>query len=78
MIDLREFLAEWFTEITPLTRRITEYARELMETFVLSHRPDPADVLIATTALERGEPLITCNGKHFNFIPGLEVRIFRP
>ncbi len=76
--DLEELFADWFTEVVPLTPRVTESARELMKEFVLARRPDIGDVLIAATALDRSETLTTCNRKHFEFIPGLEIEIFRP
>jgi predicted nucleic acid-binding protein len=37
-----------------------------------------ADVLIAATALDCGEVVATANVKHFDFIPGLVVKPFRP
>jgi predicted nucleic acid-binding protein len=75
---LQEVVANWFTEVVPLTPDATESARELMEQFALSRRPGVGGVLIAATALNRHETLVTCNRKHFEFIRGLEVKIFRP
>lgn len=78
MTDLQHFLADWFAEIAPLTPAITDTARALMQDFALSHRPDPGDLLIAATAIDRKDGLVTGNAKHFQFIPGLELKIFRP
>ncbi len=35
------------------------------------------DLLIATTALENGAPLLTANGRHFDVVPGLDVLSYR-
>jgi tRNA(fMet)-specific endonuclease VapC len=42
-------------------------------TFVLSHRPGIADMLIATTVLYYNRPLYTHNKKHFQFIPDIKL-----
>ncbi len=75
---MRQLVADLFAEVVPLTEGITEAARQLMERFVLSRRPESDDVLIAATALSRGEPVATGNLKHFDFIPGLVIKPFRP
>jgi len=75
---VQELLEEEFAEVIPLTEDITLGAIKLMQGFVLSRRPGTNDVLIAATALVRNEPLATGNRKHFDFVPGLDLRIFRP
>jgi predicted nucleic acid-binding protein len=77
LMYLQQLVAGWFTEILPVTAAITGSARRLMEDFALSHRPNVSDVLVAATALDRREPLATCNAKHYRFVPGLQLRIFR-
>jgi predicted nucleic acid-binding protein len=76
--QVRKVAADLFAEIVPLTEAITESARQLMERFILSRRPDVGDVLIAATALNRDEVLATGNLKQFHFVPGLEIKVFRP
>jgi predicted nucleic acid-binding protein len=76
--DLSELVDEWFREVLPLTPVASSAAVEIMEKFALSHRPDVGDALIAGTALERREPVATANLKHFDFIPGLSIKPFRP
>jgi predicted nucleic acid-binding protein len=76
--DLAELVAEWFTQVLPLTPEISAAATSLMEQFALSHRPGVDDTLIAATALSRKETLATGNVKHFKFIPGLALRRFNP
>jgi len=67
-----------FAEIIPLTAIITASAQQLMERFVLARCPHANDVLIAATALSGHELLGTANCQRFDFIPGLELKIFRP
>ena len=76
--DLREFIGGWFTEVLPLTPAASSTAVGIMEKFASARRPGVHDVLIAATALERREPVATGNVKHFDFIPGLVVKRFRP
>jgi len=76
--DVQEFVSGAFSEVVPITEAISEAARQIMERFALSHRPDVTDVLIAATALNRGEVVATGNVKHFDFIPGLVIKPFRP
>ncbi|MGO9272386.1 MAG: PIN domain-containing protein [Terriglobia bacterium] len=76
--DLGELVGEWFTEVLPLTPAATATAVGIMARFALARRPGVHDVLIAVTALNRGEVLATGNVKHFDFIPGLAIKRFRP
>jgi predicted nucleic acid-binding protein len=76
--DAEEFLVEAFAEVVPLTPQICDTARALMNRFVLSRRPSANDTLIAATALAAGEVLATGNVKHFDFVPGLTLRPFKP
>ncbi|HEV2175981.1 MAG TPA: type II toxin-antitoxin system VapC family toxin [Terriglobia bacterium] len=78
LTQVRQLVTDLFAEVIPLTEAISDPALRLMEQFVLSRRPGSDDVLIAATALNRGEALATGNLKHFDFIPGLEITAFRP
>ncbi len=80
-IDLKKaqsMVADLFAVVVSINEGISEKAARIMESFVLVHGIDAADALIAATALERHEPLATGNQKHFRFIPGLELNVFRP
>lgn len=66
-----------FGEILPISESITDSAVRLMEKYALAHRPDLSDVVIAATALSLDERVATGNTKHFDFIPGLELKRFR-
>jgi predicted nucleic acid-binding protein len=74
---VEELLHGWFAEIFPVDPGISRLAVRLMQQFRLSHGPGMADVLIAATALEKGEPLATGNLKHFRFVPGLAIEAFK-
>jgi hypothetical protein len=74
---LDELVNEWFTQVVPLTPGISEAAAALMRQFALSRRPGVDDILIAATAMARGEAVATGNVRHFDFVPGLVVRPFR-
>jgi predicted nucleic acid-binding protein len=79
--ELREFRLvcyEAFEEILPLDEEVSELAARFMERYVLAKRPQGEDMLIAATALSRGEGLATANLKHFDFVPGLKLKPFRP
>jgi predicted nucleic acid-binding protein len=76
--DLGELLGEWFTEVLPLTTAASTTAVAIMAKFALARRPGVHNVLIAATALNRGEVVATANVKHFDFIPGLAIKRFRP
>lgn len=67
-----------FAAVVPMNEEISANAMRILERFVLAHGIDASDAIIAATALERHEPLATGNQKHFRFIPGLDLRIFRP
>lgn len=75
---LEELLRGWFSEIVPVDAKVCHSAVGLMRQFALSHRPGAADVLIAATALQTGEPLATANVRHFRFVPGLLIEAFSP
>ena len=75
---VRAMVADLFAEVIPITESISRPAVHLMESYVLAHRLDVSDAMIAATALDRHETLATANGKHFRFVPGLDLKIFRP
>ncbi|HUY15491.1 MAG TPA: PIN domain-containing protein [Terriglobia bacterium] len=75
---IQQFVRNRFTEVIGVTREMNALAVRIMDEYALSHRPGAVDVLIAAAALDRREPLVTGNFKHYRFIPGLEVKQFRP
>ncbi len=73
-----ELIEDEFAEIVPLDDKVTGLAVDLMEMFAQSRRPGIPDVLIAATAISRGETLATGNIKDFDYIPSLRLKPFVP
>jgi hypothetical protein len=73
-----KLLDDELAEIVPLDEKITKLAIGLMEMYALSRRPGIPDLLIAATAMARGELLATGNIKDFDYIPGLRLKPFSP
>lgn len=74
---LKKTLRDWQTRIIYVNESIATRAVLLMEHRGLSHGMQMADAMIAATALESGEALLTGNGKHFRGIEGLSLEVFR-
>jgi predicted nucleic acid-binding protein len=62
----------------PLTESIGNAALALIEEHALSTGLHLEDALIAATAIENGEALISANDRHFRAIRRLELKTFRP
>jgi predicted nucleic acid-binding protein len=76
--SVQNMVADLFAEVVPISKRISASAARLMDSYVLAHRVDVSDVVIAATALDRHETLATAKRKHFRFIPGINLQAFRP
>ncbi len=59
--------------VLPITSSSSQTARQLMESYFLSHGLLIPDALIAATALDQALPLYTKNVRHFQMIPLLSV-----
>jgi predicted nucleic acid-binding protein len=72
-------LKAWKVRTLHTTEAISTRAVQYVREFSLSHAVQMADALIAATAIEEGEPLLTGNEKHFTPIPSfrLHVGIYR-
>jgi predicted nucleic acid-binding protein len=75
---IRSFLADMRFAIVPLSENIGHRASIYMEEYGLSVAMSMADALIAATAVEAHEPLMTGNVKHYKAIRDLDIRRFRP
>jgi predicted nucleic acid-binding protein len=73
---VKKMLTKRSATIHPVTESITLRATELLESLTLSHGLQMGDALIAATALELNQTLLTANVKHFNAISGLLVEGF--
>ena len=84
MRDKREFrilqkcLKQWATEIIQINESISTHAMFLVENYFLTHSLESGDAIIAATALEYNEVLLTANEKHYRYIPNLDIEKFMP
>ena len=78
--ELRAFdktLKRWQATLEPITPVISNRAVFLVREYALSHAMKLGDALIAATALELNQPLLTANDKHYRMIDALELHRFR-
>jgi predicted nucleic acid-binding protein len=75
---INEQLRAWGVEVIHLNEAISIRAMQFMSDFALNHSMAPMDALIAGTAIEYGKDLITGNMKHFDCVPGLNLKKFNP
>jgi len=75
---IKSFLADLGFRMLPLTENIGHRALIYMEEYGLPAGLSLADALVAATAIEHGEQLLTANRRHYRPISELEVRVFRP
>jgi len=74
----QKYLKEWSVEILQINETISTKAMFFAEDYFLSHSMEFADAIIAATALEYQENLLTANNKYYSFIPNLQISKFRP
>lgn len=75
---LRAALVYWQAGIVDINPRISSRACFLLEEHALGDGLQMADALIAATALEAAEPLLTANVRHYKAIASLELEGFVP
>ena len=75
---IKSFLADMQFRTLPLTENIGHRASIYMEEYGLAISMSMADALIAATAIEANEQLLTGNEKHYKAIKELEFKRFRP
>ena len=75
---LQKYFRTWSTEIIQINETLSNRAMFFVEDYFLSHSLKFADAVIAASALERHEVLLTANDKHYSFIPNIRVSKFRP
>jgi len=75
---IKSTLAELRFDLLPLTENVGHRAAIFIESYALSASLSMPDALIAATAAEAGQPIITGNDKHYRAIAGLAVKRFRP
>ncbi|WP_232616787.1 type II toxin-antitoxin system VapC family toxin [Treponema primitia] len=73
---LKKDLTQWSTKIVQINEAVSENAINLLEKYKLSNGLELGDALIASTALECQEILITGNTKHYDYIPNIQIMPF--
>ena len=68
----------WNTNIIHINNDISSRAVFYIQEYALSHAMCLADALIAATAVQMGETLLTANDKHYRFIPTIQCKRFEP
>lgn len=74
----RKFLDGAFAGTIHISEEISRRAGSLVERYMLSHRIELDDALIAATALTVRAPLATGNVSDYRFIAGLTLKAYRP
>jgi predicted nucleic acid-binding protein len=72
------YLEQWNVKIVHINEAISSRAMFLAEDYFFSHSLKLADALIAATAIEKMDTILTGNNKHYQFIPNLKVEVFKP
>ena len=74
---LQKHLKKWSTEIIQINESVSTRAMFFIEDYHLSHSIELADAVIAATAIDSHEVLLTGNDKHYSFIPNIRISKFR-
>ena len=75
---LQKKLKDWSIGILQINENISSRAMIYVEDYCLNHKMELGDAIIAATALEYGEILLTANEKHYSFIPNIQISRFKP
>ena len=78
LLGLRRAIGTNGWRLIPISESASHRAVLYVERHALSHGIRLADALIAATAVETGQALMTANTRHYHFLPGLEIERFRP
>lgn len=71
-------MLKWNIKIIQIDQEISSRAMFYVQEYALSHSMLLADALIAATAVQNSEILLTANEKHYKFIPTIEFKKFNP
>ncbi|MFP4105573.1 MAG: type II toxin-antitoxin system VapC family toxin [Phycisphaerae bacterium] len=76
--EIKSFLTQLQFRMLPLTENVGYRASIYVEEYALGASMTMADALIAATAVEADDSLLTGNDKHFRAVKELNVTRFRP
>ena len=74
---LQKQLKNWSTEVIQIHDNISTRAMFFIEDYYLSNSLEFSDAIIAATAIESRDILLTANDKHYSFIPNIRINKFR-
>jgi len=77
-IYIKDFLDEYSFVLLPITEKISHRASIYVEELSLSNGIRAGDAIIAATAIEYNQELMTSNNKHFKLIRELKLKVFKP
>ena len=75
---VKKFIAEFDFSILPLTENIGHRALIYVEEYALSSNMRAGDAIIAATAVENNQVLVSSNAKHFKVVNELQFKPFKP
>jgi len=75
---LQKYIKDRSIEIIQINENISSRAMFFVEDYCLSHAMELGDAIVAATALEYNEILMTANEKHYSFIPNIQLSKFKP
>ena len=75
---VKDFLSDAVFEVLPITEKIGHRALVYVEEHAVSRGLRALDAFIAATAVENNRLLVSANYKHFQGIPELKFRRFKP
>ena len=78
MKKFQKQIQKWNVDIIQIDKEISARAMFYVQEYALSHSMMLADGIIAATAVQYGEILVTANEKHYKFIPTIEYEKFTP
>lgn len=78
MKKFQKQLRSWNVNIIQIDKEISARAMFYVQEYALNHSMMLADGLIAATAVQYGEILLTANDKHYKYLPTIELKKFNP
>ncbi len=78
LLELRRAIGENSWRVVPVSEGISHRAVLYIERHALAHGLRLADALIAATAVETGETLMTANVRHYRFLLDLDIQRYQP
>jgi predicted nucleic acid-binding protein len=74
----QKYLKKWSVDILQINETISTRAMFLVEDYFLLSSLELGDAIIASTALENQEIILTGNDNHYKFIPNIQLQKFKP